>query len=185
MLKSNKGYNLLSNAKKKLPGKFTQIMSIFLIATTLAVSPAVLSSCAEENAIHQTMSSVSVKEMSAFVKEYLRFPAIGNMCNSSSIAYSVEVEDGKVYKIDMITTTEEPNGQTSVLFTTLDYKQGLSAREIEKKQNLYNSSFSNIAVKTFEAGEEVELEDIYSEYLGSDYVVAKEYSKSADNEIEI
>ena len=107
------------------------------------------------------------------------------MSNSSSIAYSVFVENGKVYKIDIITTSQAPSGEVPVFLTTLEYQQGLSAQEIEKKQNVYNTTFSNTTVKTFEAGEEVELEDIYSEYLGSDYVVAKEYSKSADNEIEI
>ena len=185
MLKSNKGYNLAQNAKKKLPEKFTKILAILLLTAAVTVVPVALSSCGDTTAIHQTMSSVSVEEMNSFVKEYFKFPAVGSMSNPSSIAYSVSVENGKVYKIDMITTSEEPNGQVAVYFTTLGYNQGLSEKDIERKKNVYNSSFSNKTLKYFEAEDDVQLEDLYSEYLGESYIVAKEYSKSFDKGIEI
>ena len=184
MLKSNKGYNLAQNANKKLPTVFTKIMAVILLATTFAVAPVALSSCSQDAAVHESIPSVSEKEMNAFVEEYFKFPPIGNLSNPTSIAYSISASSGRVYAINIVSTGLEPDGTVPVYLTKLEFPHGLSEKDIERNKGAYSSSFSNTTITTAENGEPIDIDEIYLSNLGEDYVVAKEYEGLVEDGIE-
>ena len=184
MLKSQKGYSLAQNVKGKIQSTFIKILAVVFISAALVGTPAVLTSCGQDTAVHESLPSVSVKEMNAFVSEYFKFPPVGNLANPTSLAYSFAAQDGKVYEIKIISTSNERDGSVPVYITTLEFGYGLTQEEIEKK-NASPSCFSNSTVKIFNEGESVELDEIYDSILGEDYIVSKEYKESRENGIEL
>lgn len=185
MLKSNKGYNLASDVKKKISTTFAKIMAVILLTTTLATAPAILSSCGQDVAVNECLPSVSVKEMNEYVAAYFKFPPVGSLSNPTSLAYSMSVSDGRVYELNIVSTSKEQAGQVPVYLTTLIFPQGISQKEIERKKTSSLVNFSNSTIKTFQEGEYINLEEIYSSSLGEDYIIAMEYEQPLADGIEV